>query len=141
MSETTGPVDVLAIEIDRTDDGAVAAALGEAVAAGTIHIIDLLIVSRGDDGVVESVEISDLDADAAAVWTALDGDVHGLVNDEDVAAIAEAVTPGRSAVLVVYEHLWARPVAAAIDAGNGRIAVRHHVDGRDAAGAVAAATS
>lgn len=136
MSETTGPVDVLAIEIDRGDDGAVAAALGEAVAAGTIHIIDMLVVSRDEDGAVESVEITDLDAEAAAVWTALDGDVHGLVNDEDVAAIAEAVTPGRSAVLVVYEHLWARPVAAAIDAGNGRIAVRHHVDGAEAANAL-----
>ncbi|WP_027006917.1 DUF6325 family protein [Conexibacter woesei] len=136
MSETTGPVDVLAIEIDRGDDSAVAAALGEAVAAGTIHIIDMLVVSRDEDGAVESVEITDLDAEAAAVWTALDGDVHGLVNDEDVAAIAEAVTPGRSAVLVVYEHLWARPVAAAIDAGNGRIAVRHHVDGAEAASAL-----
>jgi uncharacterized membrane protein len=136
MSETTGPVDLLAIEIDRGDDAAVAAALGEAVAAGTIHIIDMLVVSRDEDGAVESVEISDLDAETAAVWTALDGDVHGLVNDEDVAAIAEAVTPGRSAVLVVYEHLWARPVAAAIDAGNGRIAVRHHVDGAEAARAL-----
>jgi hypothetical protein len=138
MSTTTGPVDVLAIEIDRGVDGAVAAALGEAVAAGTIRIIDVLVIERAEDGSAVSLELSDMDAALSASWTALDGDVHGLINDEDVAAIAEAVEPGRSAVVVVYEHLWARPVADAIDAGGGRIAVRHHVDGRHADTALAA---
>jgi hypothetical protein len=42
----------------------------------------------------------------------------GLVGDEDLAAIADTIEPGTSALVVLLEHTWARAVTAAIrDAG------------------------
>jgi hypothetical protein len=129
----TGPVDILAVEFDGPLGVEVPAAMAAATADGTIRIIDLLFVNRGEDGTVSSAEVSGDEA-----WAALDGEVLGLVNDEDLQAIGEALTPGGSAALIVYEHVWARPLVAALTSSGGRIALRHHIPAADAELALAA---
>jgi hypothetical protein len=132
----SGPVEILVVEFDGPLGIAVPDALAAAIAGGTIRIVDLLFIARGEDGTVTSAEVAE-DDDAAA-WAALDGEVLGLVNDEDLQAIGEALTPGGSAALVVYEHVWARPLAGALEEAGGRIALRHHVPAADAERALAA---
>jgi hypothetical protein len=132
MSEM-GPVDILAVEFDGPLGPEVPAAMAGAIAAGTVRIIDLLFVARDADGTVSSAEVSGDEA-----WAALDGEVLGLVNDEDLQAIGEALTPGGSAALIVYEHVWARPLVAALADSGGRIALRHHIPAADAELALAA---
>lgn len=128
-----GPVDILAVEFDGPLGPTVPASMAAAIDAGTIRIIDLLFVARDEDGTVSSAEVSGDEA-----WAALDGEVLGLVNDEDLQAIGAALTPGGSAALIVYEHVWARPLVAALAGSGGRIALRHHIPAADAELALAA---
>lgn len=132
----SGPVEILAIEVE--DPAEVAPAVAAAIDAGLIRILDLLLVRRAMDGTITSGEVSQADGDDTSAWASLDGEVHGLVNDEDLDAIGAALTPGSAAALVVYEHLWARPLAEALDRAGGRIALRHHVPAADAQTALAA---
>jgi hypothetical protein len=81
--------------------------------------------------------VSQADGDDASAWAALEGEVHGLVNDDDLDAIGATLSPGAAAALVVYEHLWARPLADALQRAGGRIALRHHVPAADAQRALA----
>jgi hypothetical protein len=67
-----------------------------------------------------------------------DGPLGAAVPEALSAAIGEALTPGGSAALVVYEHVWARPLAGALQDAGGRIALRHHVPAADAERALAA---
>lgn len=131
-----GPVEILAVEFDGPLGPDVPAALTAAIASETIRIIDLLFVARGEDGSITAGEVTEDDA-----WAALDGEVLGLVNDDDLQAIGEALTPGGSAALIVYEHVWARPLAGALTQAGGRIALRHHVPAADAELALAALES
>ncbi|WP_445151527.1 DUF6325 family protein [Baekduia sp. Peel2402] len=131
-----GPVEILAIEVEEPD--VIAPAIAAAVDAGLIRIIDMLLVRREADGTVTSTEVSQADGDAASAWADLEGEVHGLVNDDDLAAIGAALNPGAAAALVVYEHVWARPLADALQEAGGRIALRHHIPAADAQVALAA---
>lgn len=131
----SAPVEILALEVE--DPAEVVSAIADAIDGGLIRIHDLLLVRRETDGTVTSVEVSQADGDAASAWAELDGEVHGLVNDDDL-AIGAALNPGAAAALVVYEHLWARPLADALERAGGRIAVRHHVPATDARQALAA---
>lgn len=132
----SGPVEILAVEVE--DPSEVAPALAAAIDAGLIRVLDLLLVRREEDGTVTSAEVSQADGGDASAWAALEGEVHGLVNDEDLLAIGAALNPGAAAALVVYEHLWARPLADTLQRAGGRIALRHHVSAADAQEALAA---
>jgi hypothetical protein len=136
-----GPVEILAVEFDGPLGASVAPALAEAIAAGAIRIIDLLFVTRGQDGTVTSAELTEIGDESASDWAALEGEILGLVNDEDLEAIGEALTAGASAALVVYEHVWARGLADAVRGAGGQVALRHHVPEADVALALAALES
>jgi hypothetical protein len=124
----SGPVEIVAIEFPGDGfAGDLGERLAEAVGTGAVRIIDLLFVERAEDGTVTSREFTELDGDAAPGLDTLEGEVMGLVDDTDLAAIGEALSPGASAALVVFEHVWARPLVGAISASGGRVAMRHMV--------------
>jgi hypothetical protein len=139
MSGVSGPVEIVAIEFPGDGlAGDLGARLAAAVATGAVRIIDLLFVERGTDGSVTSREFTELDADTAPGLDALDGEVLGLVDDADLEAIGEALSPGASAALVVFEHVWARELVGAIRDSGGRVALRHMVASEEVERALAA---
>jgi hypothetical protein len=44
-----------------------------------------------------------------------------LLSEEDVAEVAEALEPGSTAGLLVYENLWAAPFASAVRRSGGQL--------------------
>ncbi len=128
----SGPVEILAGEFDGDPPPELARALATAIDAGTIRLIDVLFATRAADGRISSVEVSELGAEAAASWHELEGEVLGLVNDDDLQAIAHTLTPGRTAAVLVVEQLWLRPVVTAVDKAGGRVALRQHISAPDA---------
>ncbi|MCW2982679.1 MAG: hypothetical protein JWR63_249 [Conexibacter sp.] len=135
----SGPVEIVAIEFSGDGlAGDLGQRLADAVGSGAVRIIDLLFVERGEDGTVTSRELTEVDADTAPGLDALEGEVLGLVDDADLAAIGEALSPGASAALVVFEHVWARELVAGIRASGGRVALRHMVAADEVERALAA---
>jgi hypothetical protein len=77
----------------------------------------LLIVSKDEDGTVHSFEIDQLDE--LAPFMELEGEAGGLLSDEDVEHAAEGLDPNSSAVLLIWEDLWAAPFADALYNSGG----------------------
>lgn len=115
-----GPVEYLIVGFpgDRFR-GEIAPALADLIEAGTIRIIDIAFASKDEDGEVAAFELSDLDPDVRESLESLGAEPAGLFNEDDLMAAAEELDPNSSAALLVWENVWATPVAKAIrDAGG-----------------------
>jgi hypothetical protein len=116
-----GPVEYMVVAFPGNKfNGEILPAIAEQVEKGTIRIIDLALVSKDADGNVTALEVSDLDSEIGTALHALLGDEKGgLLNDEDIMAVAEEMEPNFSAGLLVWEDVWATKIKnSIIDAGG-----------------------
>jgi hypothetical protein len=105
-----GPIDYLIVEWpDGQPTGEALPHLIDLVDRGLIRILDLAFITKGEDGSVAALEISDLGDEIAA----FEGASSGLLGDDDIAEAGNALEAGTSAALLVYENRWAAPFAAA----------------------------
>jgi hypothetical protein len=56
-----------------------------------------------------------------AAFAGLEGEVGGILTDDDVAHAAKALEPNSSAALLIWEDTWAAPFAEAVRNANGII--------------------
>jgi len=117
-----GPVDYLVVEFPAGSSnftGEMAAELASLVDAGTIRVLDLLVLHKDEDGGVEAFEIDDLEAlDELRV---LETQVAELLAAEDVAHLGEAMDDGSTAGVLVWENSWAAPFASAARRSGGQL--------------------
>lgn len=125
-TETTvaelGPVDYLVLEFPagaQNFTGEVAAELASLSEAGTIRILDILILTKNEDGSVEAVEIDD--TPAVDELRALEADIAEILAAEDVELLAEAMLPGSVAGVLVFENCWAAPFGSAARRAGGQL--------------------
>jgi hypothetical protein len=128
MSVTLGPVDVAVIEFDGNhfDDG-IAAALAEAVDAGVVRIVDMVLVTKDAAGTVASVELDDAEPDVVSSISPLADEISGLLSQDDVRQIGQDLGPNRSAAMIVFENAWLRRVRQAIIDANGRVITQERI--------------
>lgn len=116
------PVEVLILTFpgERIDPLAVEALRG-VVDMGDVTLLDIVFAAREPNGDLRVVEFEDGAGEFGFTGVELaEGD---LVNDEDIAVVAEALAPGDAAVLIAYENTWVRRVADAIRDGGGQVAL------------------
>jgi hypothetical protein len=115
-----GPVEYLIVAFPGNQfRGEIAPALADLVEAGTIRIIDIAFASKDENGDIAAFELSDLDPEVREGLEKLGATSGGLFNEEDLMAAGEELDPNSSAALLVWENVWAKPVADAIrDAGG-----------------------
>src|SRR3954447_20569127 len=109
-----GPVDYLIIEFPAATadfSGAMAEELIKLADAGTIRIVDILILAQDADGNVDAMELSDLDQ--LSPLQVFEAELAELLAEEDVDNLAAAMEPGSVAGVLIYENTWAAPFAAA----------------------------
>ena len=117
-----GPVDWLVVEFPGSRfKGEIAPALDELVEAGTIRVLDLLLIKKGEDGSLDFYELSDLEESELGTLRGYEAELAMLLSAEDVEAVAEAVEPGSSAALLVWENSWAAPFASAVRRAGGQL--------------------
>ena len=117
-----GPVDFLVVEFPAGAshfDGEMAAELAALVDAGTIRVLDLLILAKGTDGSVEALEIDDLDA--LDELRTIEAEIAEILAEEDVEHLAAAMEPGSVAGVLIYENRWAAPFASAARRSGGQL--------------------
>ncbi len=115
-----GPVEYVLIGFpDNQFTGGIAPALADLVANDLVHIIDLVFIRKDADGSVLSFEYDEL-AETAA-YADIDGDADGFLDDDDILAIAEDLDANSSALLIVWEDVWAKPLADEIIASGGQV--------------------
>jgi len=115
-----GPVDiyVVSFEGDRLDE-ATASALGELMVGDEIRLLDLLIVSRDDDGGVTVREYEEFRDEAG--FTVVELEASGVIGDEDIDELADTIPPGTSGAIMAVELLWAKKIASAFAASGGEV--------------------
>jgi hypothetical protein len=116
-----GPIDYVVVEWPgRQPTGEAAPLLVDLVDRGLIRILDLVFIAKAEDGSVARLEISDLAGDVPEL-AVFEGASSGLLSEEDDREAAEALEPGTSAALLVYENRWAAPFAAAVRRSGGQL--------------------
>jgi hypothetical protein len=119
--EDMGPIDYVLIEWPgRQPSGEAAPHLVDLVERGLIRVLDLAFITKDEDGNLAGVEISDL-GEQVEEMKVFEGASSGLISDDDTAEAAEALEPGTSAALLVYENSWAAPFAAAVRRSGGQL--------------------
>jgi hypothetical protein len=94
-------------------------ALVALVDSGTIRVIDVLILTKNEDGTVEAAELSDIDE--LGPLQAVEAELAELLAEDDVEHLAAAMEPGSIAGVLIWENLWAAPFAAAARRSGGQL--------------------
>ena len=135
-----GPIDYLVVEFpaDRQPDGSALPHLLDLVERGIIRVLDLEFIRKFDDGSVAGVDIADLGLDGEIEVSLFAEAYSGLLDSEDIVDAAEALEPGCSAAVILYENTWAAPFARALRktgaqvVASGRIPVQSILASLDA---------
>jgi hypothetical protein len=121
-----GPVEYMVIAFPGNQfKGEIAPALRELVDNGTIRIIDLAFVGKDADGNVLGFELEDAGSEVGAAFASIKHERNGLLNEDDVRDVGEALDLNSSAALLVWEDVWATRVRDAIvDAGGQLVTIQ-----------------
>lgn len=126
MSQTSidefGPVDYLVVEFPSETsqfNGEMAKELASLVEVELIQILDLVLMRKNDDGSVEALEIDDLDQ--VDELRRIETQIAEVLAADDIANLAEAMEPGTTAGVLVWENSWAAPFASAARRAGGQL--------------------
>jgi hypothetical protein len=117
-----GPVDYVVVEFPAGTSNFTGEMVDELLAlvdGGIIRVIDVLILTKADDGTVEATEFSDVDE--LGPLQALEAQLAELLAEEDVEHLAAAMDPGSTAGVLIWENLWAAPFASAARRSGGQL--------------------
>jgi hypothetical protein len=119
--EEMGPIDYLVIAWPgRQPTGEAAPLLVDLVERGIIRVLDLIFITKAEDGSTAGIEISEVGQEVEE-FKVFEGVSSGLLTDEDAAEAAEALDPGTSAALLLFENRWAAPFATAVRRSGGQL--------------------
>ena len=117
-----GPVDYLVVEFPGSQfNGEIMPELLALVRHGVVRILDLAVIRKNDDGSYDAFEFEDLQEGPLAELREIERDLAQLLSDDDVAATADAIEPGSTAALLIYENLWAAPLASSVRRSGGQL--------------------
>ena len=144
-----GPIDivVLAYPADAPMTGEAAPLLVDLVERGIIRVLDVLFVTKNEDGTFSGFDARDLTEKGVGDFAVFEGASSGLLGDDDAAKVADEIEPGSAAVMIVYENRWAAPFVAAVRRNGGeavafeRIPVQALIDALDELDVAETATS
>lgn len=109
---TLGPIELLAIGFPGSRfSGGILPELTRLAEAGTIAVVDAMVLLKNADGSLDFLEVAQVPEDhAMAALGDLIDEANGLISDEDLEEFAEALAPGDSAALLAFEHTWFKPL-------------------------------
>jgi hypothetical protein len=96
-----------------------AAELRALVGSGTIRVIDVVILTKDEDGAVDATELADVGE--LGELQAIEGQLAELLAADDVEHLAAAMEPGSTAGVLIWENLWAAPFASAARRAGGQL--------------------
>jgi hypothetical protein len=113
-----GPVEYIIVGFPGNQfKGEIAPELAKLIDSGTIKVIDLVFILKDEDGNVASFEFDQ--REELAAFAQLDGEVGGILSQEDIDYAGEALEPNSSAALLIWEDTWAAPFVEAVRNAGG----------------------
>ena len=117
-----GPIDYLVVEFPGNRlTGKAFPLLVDLVDRGLIRILDLVFVRKNLDGSVAGLELSDVDGDGELDLSVFEGVSSGLIGADDIQEAGNVLEPDCSAAVLVYENVWAAPLAREVRRSGGQL--------------------
>jgi hypothetical protein len=131
--EELGPVDIVVIgyPTGAPMTGSAAQILLDEVDKGTINVLDALFVTKEDDGTYSGFDATGLEQGRVGDFRMFEGASSGLLGDDDIATAADAIDPGTSAVMIVYENRWAARFVSAVHQNGGMFIDHQRISHQD----------
>jgi hypothetical protein len=119
---TFGPIDFIALEFPGNRfKGEILPDLFELVDKGIIRIIDLVIITKDQDGQVTVRELRELDPAHIEIFSPLKAEVNQMITESDIAMIGGQLADNSTAGILLIENLWAKKTQQAMMDANGRL--------------------
>jgi hypothetical protein len=140
--EVMGPISYLIVQFPgnkMTGEGF--PILVDLVDRGLVRILDLVFITRADDGSTAVLELNDLDRDdnVEVDLAVFDGVSSGLIGESDIAEAANAIEPGSSAGVLLFENRWATSFVQALRRGGAELVAAGYIPHDDLLAALEAA--
>jgi hypothetical protein len=117
-----GPIDYLVVEFPGSRmSGEGLPLLVDLADRGIIRILDLVFIRKLENGSVVRMDLSGARTEGQPDLSIFDGAASGLVDQQDIDAAAQAIQPGSTAGLLIYENRWAAPLATALRRGGAQM--------------------
>lgn len=125
-----GPVDVIVLAIGEPKfDGSILAELERLAKAGTIRVLDAMVLVMDQDGTALGIDIEDLPVADKEALSFINTDTRGLFDAADAATFAEGMVPGSAIVALAIENAWAVPLMNAFVEAGTDIAMHTRIPG------------
>jgi hypothetical protein len=117
-----GPVDYVVVEFPAGASnftGEMAAELRKLADSGTIRVIDIVIVTKDENGAIDVAEFDDIGE--LGELQAMEAELAELLAADDIVHLAAAMEPNSTAGVLIWENLWAAPFASAARRSGGQL--------------------
>lgn len=119
---TYGPVDMLALEFQTEKlKGEILPELIDLVEKGIIRLVDLVVIQKDEEGNHQALEMEQLAPDILDVFDPLDLEISGIIQVEDIEAIAAGMENDTTAAILLVENVWAIKFGEAVQRAEGRV--------------------
>jgi hypothetical protein len=125
---TLGPIELLMIRFPGNQfTGEIIPAKAELVENGTVHIVDLLFITKDAQGAVRVYELTDLVPDLLGRFEPLASDITPMLNEDDAHELAASLENDSSAGIMLFENIWATRFAQAVHAAQGEVLLNERI--------------
>jgi len=92
-----------------------------------VRFVDIVFISKEEDGSTRTIELNDLDDAGYQEFVPIGEHVVSLLTEEDLELEASKLPPNSSAVLFLWENLWADNIRKALIASGGELVERGQI--------------
>jgi hypothetical protein len=107
--------------------GKIVPELLDLAARGIVRFVDIVFISKDQDGAVQTIELNDLDAALYSAFVPIGEHVASLFTQGDLEKAASKLDSKTSAVLFLWENVWADAFRRAVAAEGGTLVERGQI--------------
>ena len=125
-----GPVDVIVLATGEPKfDGSIMKEIKSAVDAGSIRVLDAMVIVADESGEMSALDIEDMPEEDKAALGLIETGTRGLFDAEDSAVFMEGMVPGSAIVALAIENAWAVPLMNAFAEAGTEMAMHTRIPG------------
>lgn len=134
-----GPVEVLIVATGEPRfDGSVVAELERLAAAGTVRLLDAMVLAKDEHGARVTLDIEDMSPEDQEALGFIETGTRGLFDAGDADVLFEGMVPGSAVVALAIEHAWARGLIQSLVDAGAEVALNYRIPGPVIEDAIAA---
>lgn len=123
-----GPIDVIVLaSAEPRLEGRVFAELKKQAAAGTIRVLDVMLLIKDKEGTGWRFGLEDLPKEEAAKLGFIETGTRGLFDSTDAETLIEGMVPGSVVFALAIEHTWAVALVNAMYDAGAELAFNYRV--------------